>query len=884
MRLRTSTRRAPGLPSNNSPCEKLGRPVIHGKGFLRDGRKLRIQGVTYGPFSPNAEGIQFPDPNLMRLDFARMRESGFNAARTYVVPPPQVFDLAAAHDILLFVDIPWSKHVCFLESRVAQQEAHDAVRAAAGVGRRHANVLAYSIGNEIPTEIIRWYGSRRIERFLGELQDEVKQLDPEACVTYASFPPTEYLDLSFLDFVTFNVYLHRLETFRRYLFRLQNAVGDRPLILGELGMDSQRHGEEAQAEFLAGHVAELRLMGLAGSFVFSWTDDWHTGGEQVLDWSFGITRRDRSPKPSCRSLRLMHGFSLSSLILQTPRVSVIVCTYNGGRTLEQCLRSLMALSYPDYEVIVVDDGSTDESRKILERFRSVRVIHQPNLGLSAARNMGLSAANGEIVAYTDSDCFVDTDWLTHLVYQLQRTDAAAVGGPNLTPDDGRLAACIAACPGQPTHVLESDQQAEHIPGCNMAFYRDALEQIHGFDPQFRKAGDDVDICWRLQQAGHWITFSPGACVWHHRRQGPRSYLKQQTGYGEAEALLQFKHPERFNRRGESKWRGVLYGIGLRGLRLGRPLIYRGTFASGMFQCLYQPGASHWVMLPTTLEWHATAALIAVAGMGWPRLLLVAALMILVSLILNGLRACQATIPKQYDGWTSRLVVFTFTYLQPLVRSCYRYRTRLFYFHPGASTARLADDRSRPFPVSGSQSIAYWSENARDRLEILQLAVEFLKQRRWGRIVDSGWTDWDLRIYCHPLIYLQVRTTQENHGGNKRLVRLQQKMRLRDVALVAMAAFALACLLVAGSRPMLAGAFFTLGALTAAFLWFRATSIAGKAAAIFDRAASELRMVRCDARDQLPAGSIITEEPVRPAECLISEIDCPVMLNRAHIKT
>ena len=162
-----------------------------------------------------------------------------------------------------------------------------------------------SIGNEIPTEIIRWYGSRKVERFLSELQDEVKQVDPESCVTYASFPPTEYLDLSFLDFVTFNVYLHRLETFRRYLFRLQNAVGDRPLVLGELGMDSIRHGEQAQAEFLAGHIAELRLMGIAGSFVFSWTDDWHTGGEQIADWAFGVTRQDRSPKPSCHSIRLL---------------------------------------------------------------------------------------------------------------------------------------------------------------------------------------------------------------------------------------------------------------------------------------------------------------------------------------------------------------------------------------------------------------------------------------------------------------------------------------------------------------------------------------------------------------------------------------------------
>src|SRR5205823_7805754 len=233
------------------------------------------------------------------------------------------------------------------------------------------------------------------------------------------------------------------------------------------------------------------------------------------------------------------------------------------------------------------------------------------------RNAGLGAATGEVVAYTDSDCFADPDWLTHLVHQLQTTGAAAVGGPNLTPEDGWLADCVAAAPGQPTHVLENDQVAEHIPGCNMAFRREALEAIGGFDPQYRKAGDDVDICWRLQQQGYWITFAPGAFVWHHRRQTPRAYLRQQAGYGEAEALLWFKHPDRFTSRGQGKWRGSLYGDSLRGLRLARPIIYRGTFAAGLFQTLYQPAPAHWAMLPSTLEWHGAMLAIALAAIPFP---------------------------------------------------------------------------------------------------------------------------------------------------------------------------------------------------------------------------------------------------------------------------
>jgi GT2 family glycosyltransferase len=550
------------------PLRLGGRPGIDGKFLSRGGQRLRAKGVIYGPFPPGDDDAPFPGPGRLRDDFARMLDVGVNAIRTYHVPPSWLLEEAQEQGLLALVDIPWSKHLCFLDSKRHQAEARRAVRCAAERGPGRGAVLAYSIGNEIPPDVVRWHGAKRVERFLGELRDVVKQSDPETLVTYANYPPTEYLDLSFLDFATFNVYLHDREAFRRYLLRLQNLVGDRPLVLGEIGMDSLRQGELEQAEFLRGHLCEATLSGLAGSFVFSWTDEWFTGGHPVEDWAFGVTYRDRSPKASYHALREVFGEdSLAALLPEAPRVSVLVCSYNGGARLDACLRSMRSIDYPDYEVILVDDGSTDNTRAVAARFPEVRAIHQPNLGLSEARNVGLRATTGAVVAYTDSDCVVDPDWLSLLVYQIGRTGAAAVGGPNLSPEDGRIAACVAASPGQPTHVLESDQVAEHIPGCNMAYRREALLEINGFDPVYRKAGDDVDICWRLQHEGMWITFAPAAFVWHHRRQIVRAYLRQQFGYGEAEALLKVKHPEKFNGWVQGKWRGMLYGVSLQGLRL-----------------------------------------------------------------------------------------------------------------------------------------------------------------------------------------------------------------------------------------------------------------------------------------------------------------------------
>src|SRR5205814_7813928 len=141
---------------------------------------------------------------------------------------------------------------------------------------------------------------------------------------------------------------------------------------------------------------------------------WFTGGGPIEDWAFGITRADRTPKRSFQVLRQVFECEPAELLPAAPPVSVVVCTYNGGRTLDQCLRSLRALNYPDHEVIVVDDGSTDDTRAILGRFPEVRAIHQSNQGLSVARNVGLQAATGSIVAYTDADCLADRDWPTHL--------------------------------------------------------------------------------------------------------------------------------------------------------------------------------------------------------------------------------------------------------------------------------------------------------------------------------------------------------------------------------------------------------------------------------------------------------------------------------------
>ena len=411
---------------------------------------------------------------------------------------------------------------------------------------------------------MRWHGAAKVEKFLGQLAAIVREEDPEGMVTYANYPSTEYLRLPFLDFLSVNLYLHDEKAFRSYLKRLQNVAGELPLVLSEFGMDSIRHSEEHVAETLSWQLRAAFELGVSGTMVFAWTDEWFTGGHLIDDWAFGLVTDDRKPKPAYQAVSDVYRQKLPMLPREVPSISVVVCAYNAASTMDDCLASFAKVTYPDFEVIVVDDGSTDETGAISDHYASIapyiHVIHQPNLGLSAARNVGLNASRGQIVAYTDSDCSVDPHWLHYMAWAFTDPRFIAVGGPNLAPpEDNRTAACVAVSPGAPTHVLLTDEIAEHVPGCNMAYRKEYLAGIGGFDATYRAAGDDVDVCWRLQNEGHIIGFSAAMTVWHHRRNTVSAYLKQQKGYGRAEALLLPKHKDRFNMLGNSRWAGRIYG-------------------------------------------------------------------------------------------------------------------------------------------------------------------------------------------------------------------------------------------------------------------------------------------------------------------------------------
>ncbi|MBI5106261.1 MAG: glycosyltransferase, partial [Solirubrobacterales bacterium] len=583
--------------------------------FLAVGaRRLWVRGVTYGPFAPGADGERFPGDGRVRDDFAAMAAAGVNAVRTYTAPPRRVLDAARDAGLWVMAGLPWEQHVAFLDERgraaAIETRVREAVRGCAG----HPALLLHAIGNEVPSGIVRWHGRRRVERFLDRLCAAVREEDPGALVSYVNFPSTEHLRVPAADVAAFNVYLEDGDRLAAYLARLHNLAGDRPLLLAEAGLDSRRNGRSAQARAVADQVGTAFATGCAGTFVFAWTDEWHRGDDEVADWDFGLVDRERRAKPALAAVAGAYA-AVPPRTLDLPATTVVVCTHNGAATLRECLEHVLALDHPAFDVVVVDDGSTDASAALAAEL-GVRVISTPNRGLSAARNTGLAAATGEVVAYLDDDAFPDPDWLTFLGTAFRATGHAAVGGPNLPPaDETGFAACVARAPGGPVHVLLSDTEAEHLPGCNMAFRRAALEAVGGFDPQFRVAGDDVDVCWKLQAAGATLGFHPAAVVWHRRRATLRRFWRQQRGYGRAEALLERKWPEKYNLPGHVTWAGRLYGPGT-GALVRRSRVYHGTFGAAAFQPEVERPAGPLAGLTATPEWYLLlAALAAVTAMG-----------------------------------------------------------------------------------------------------------------------------------------------------------------------------------------------------------------------------------------------------------------------------
>jgi glycosyltransferase involved in cell wall biosynthesis len=771
-----------------------------GKFFSAGSERFEFRGVTYGTFAPRGDGAQFPELPRVESDFATMREAGFSVVRTYTLPPDDVIEAAAEHGLRILADVFYPDWRYLLggsrrENRLVARHAGEEVRRAARRLAGDPRMLGLSLGNEVPADVVRWYGVDLIAATIRELVETVRDEDPDQLVTYANYPTAEYLPLETLDFLMFNVFLERKESFRRYLTRLHHLAGDRPLVLGEVGLSAGEgaEGERGQAEVLDWQLESAIERGVAGTCVFSWTDEWWVGGEPVTGWRFGITRADRSRRPAFDVATRWNELTVRDLDFEWPSISVVICAHNAAATLDQCLRRTCALDYPRLEVIVVDDESSDETAQIARRFEAVRLVQIDRGGLAVARNEGFRRANGELIAYLDSDAYPTPEWPYYLALGLDAPDVGGVGGPNLPPpDDPPGAHIVARSPGGPVHVLTSDDRAEHVPGCNMAFWKLVLSEVGGFDPAYTTAGDDVDFCWKVLDRDWEIGFHPAALVWHRRRPNLRGYLRQQSAYGRSEALVEARHPDRFTPARTARWRGRIYNSQAPSALTHR--IYRGVYGTASYQSVYQAGGHlldlvHQVGVPVAAAALLTAPLAVIS----PWLALPAMLAAIFLGVIVGIDMARAEPPRRSSRWLAfRAKVAVHHLLQPLARFWARNRHR--------QVARRDLEAGRPLPrrtqrLSGGVVVV---RADRPRSQLAAALVDALRNRGIRAINPSGWEDYDARLLLSGFVYGELQTSSHPEG----FVQVRVRIRPRIAPLVAATAVAAAAAAVAWPLALL----------------------------------------------------------------------------------
>jgi len=227
-------------------------------------------------------------------------------------------------------------------------------------------------------------------------------------------------------------------------------------------------------------------------------------------------------------------------------VSVIVPAYNAARTLPVCLAKLenQTVSWSSYEVIVVDDGSTDATREIAQGY-GVRLLTQPNHGPAAARNLGVQAAQGEILLFTDADCAPAPDWIAAMIEPLADPDVVGVKGAYRTRQREMVARFVQAEYEDKYDKMHQERYIDFVDTYAAAYRRCVFADGQGFDPAFpRASGEDVEFSYRLAQRGYKMVFAPGAVVYHQHVASALGYLRRKYYVGYWRVRMYRKHPQK----------------------------------------------------------------------------------------------------------------------------------------------------------------------------------------------------------------------------------------------------------------------------------------------------------------------------------------------------
>jgi GT2 family glycosyltransferase len=223
-------------------------------------------------------------------------------------------------------------------------------------------------------------------------------------------------------------------------------------------------------------------------------------------------------------------------------VSVIVPVYNGSKTLPACLQALTRQTLPPDEIIVVDDGSTDDTADIAARFE-MTVVRQENAGPAAARNCGAQIAQGHILLFTDADCRPTPDWVERMVAPFNDLTVAGAKGEYRTCQRELVARFVQQEYQDRYDRMAGQSQIDFVDTYSAAYRRSLFLAAGGFDVAFPTASvEDQEFSFRLAEQGYRLVYVPGACVYHQHNHTITEYARRKYWIGYWKTLVMRRHP------------------------------------------------------------------------------------------------------------------------------------------------------------------------------------------------------------------------------------------------------------------------------------------------------------------------------------------------------
>jgi len=229
-------------------------------------------------------------------------------------------------------------------------------------------------------------------------------------------------------------------------------------------------------------------------------------------------------------------------------ISVIIPAYNAENVIKDCLISLLSQNYPknNYEIIVVDDGSSDKTKEIVKNFKNVRLIEQNHKGPAAARNLGVRKSKGDIILFTDADCVPSKNWIKFMTEPFKDKTIVGVSGTYRTLNKNSLIARFAGYEIEERHEkMKYEKTIDFIGTFSAAYRKNIFIKFGGFDENFPIAsGEDTEFSFKISEKKLKMVFEPRAYVYHRHPDTLIKYLKQKFWRGYWRILLYKKHTKK----------------------------------------------------------------------------------------------------------------------------------------------------------------------------------------------------------------------------------------------------------------------------------------------------------------------------------------------------